>query len=69
MGQLLLVLEPESAIVAASASPSPFRDALREGVKLMTVDLGGGTCDITVNAVSCTKPLTLKQLLPASGGK
>ena len=69
MGQLLLVLEPESAVVAASVSgPPTFRDQLRVGVKLMTVDLGGGTCDITVNAVSSTKPLKLQQLLPASGG-
>ena len=68
MGQLQLVLEPEAAIVAASAPPSPFRDALRVGTKIMTVDLGGGTADITVNEVSGTRPLKLKQLLPASGG-
>jgi hypothetical protein len=69
---LMLALEPEAAVLAAIAECAGV-DRLRfeAGRRLMVVDCGGGTVDITVNEVveaATPGPLALREIAPPSGG-
>jgi len=68
--RLLLALEPEVAVLAAymDMAPGAREGVFKEGSKLMIVDCGGGTVDITVDEVASREPLTLREVAPASGG-
>eukprot|EP00752_Nemacystus_decipiens_P002183 g2078.t1 len=63
---LQLCLEPEAACLAVtSKSASHLAEA---GTKIMVLDCGGGTVDITTHEVISTSPMRLKELLPPTGG-
>lgn len=64
------MLEPECAAIAAvqGIDDPAVRDRFVPGAKLMTLDLGGGTCDVTLCEVRATEPLQLRELMKASGG-
>jgi len=67
--RLLLALEPEAALVASLAALSPAARAdITPGKRLMVVDCGGGTMDITVDEVMSTTPLLLREVAPPGGG-
>jgi len=71
---LSLVLEPESAMVAAfvegarGGGHQQLRGLLKAGFRVMVVDLGGGTLDVTVAEVTSMSPLSMKALLAPGGG-
>jgi Hsp70 protein len=69
---LMLALEPEAAILASIADCAPSERArFTKGTKIMVVDCGGGTVDITVDEVvepAIPGPLELKEISGASGG-
>jgi len=67
--QLQLALEPEGAIIAASMdAPPDVRAKLQVGQRLMVLDCGGGTVDVTVSELQSCDPPRLKEVLPPSGG-
>eukprot|EP00752_Nemacystus_decipiens_P002189 g2083.t2 len=63
---LQLCLEPEAACLAVTSKDAP--NLAEVGKKIMIVDCGGGTVDVTTHEVLCTSPLRLKELLPPTGG-
>jgi len=67
--RLLLALEPEAAVLASIADMAPAaRAEFTPGKRLMVVDCGGGTVDITVDEIAGDRPLSLREVAPASGG-
>ncbi|CAB1107856.1 unnamed protein product [Ectocarpus sp. CCAP 1310/34] len=65
--QLQLCLEPEAACLAVSIKEAPL--LAKAGIKLMIVDCGGGTVDITTHSVESRRPLKLKELATPTGGE
>eukprot|EP00903_Cladosiphon_okamuranus_P013447 g12524.t1 len=63
---LQLCLEPEAACLAVTSKDAPH--LARKGNKIMILDCGGGTVDITTHEVLSMNPLRLKELLPPTGG-
>eukprot|EP00903_Cladosiphon_okamuranus_P013451 g12527.t1 len=63
---LQLCLEPEAACLAVTSMDATR--LVREGNKIMILDCGGGTVDITTHEVLSTNPPRLKELLPPTGG-
>eukprot|EP00903_Cladosiphon_okamuranus_P013449 g12525.t2 len=63
---LQLCLEPEAACLAVTSMDAPH--LAREGNKIMILDCGGGTVDITTHEVLSLNPMRLKELLPPTGG-
>eukprot|EP00752_Nemacystus_decipiens_P002187 g2082.t1 len=63
---LQLCLEPEAACLAVTSIEAP--NLARAGTKVMILDCGGGTVDITTHEVLSMNPLRLKELLPPTGG-
>jgi hypothetical protein len=67
--RLVLALEPEGAAIASMLdAPPATRAQFTVGERIMIIDCGGGTADITVSEVKSAEPLQLKEILPASGG-
>ena len=65
---LLLALEPECALLAAIADAAPpVRESLN-GKRVMILDCGGGTVDITFDEVASLVPLVLREVAPPQGG-
>ena len=64
---LTLCLEPEAACLAVASKDAPHLIA-QTGTKIMVLDCGGGTIDITTHEVVSMNPLRLKELLPPTGG-
>jgi molecular chaperone DnaK (HSP70) len=63
--RLVFALEPEAAVLACiNEEPYPFNPRER----LMVVDCGGGTVDITVHEIVNEKNLRLKEIVPSVGG-
>ena len=63
---LQLCLEPEAACLAMTSIEAP--NLAQAGTKVMILDCGGGTVDITTHEVLSTSPLRLKELRPPTGG-
>lgn len=67
--QMVLVLEPEGAAIASMLDSAPaVREKFAIGKRVMILDCGGGTVDITVSEIVSSRPLQLKEILPADGG-
>lgn len=67
--RLVLALEPEGAIISSMLSSVPeVRPLFVRGSRLMVLDCGGGTVDITVSEVKTADPISAVEILPASGG-
>lgn len=68
--RLVLALEPEGALVATLMdAPAEVRARLRPGAsRIMILDCGGGTVDVTVSELQGSDPPKLKEILPPSGG-
>jgi molecular chaperone DnaK (HSP70) len=67
--RLVLALEPEGAAIASMLdAPPATRAQFKVGERVMIIDCGGGTADITVSEIKSSEPLQLKEILPASGG-
>lgn len=67
--RLQLALEPEGAVIAAMMdAPPQLQKALGIGQRVMILDCGGGTVDVTVSELVDVNPPKLKEILPASGG-
>ncbi|CAM9775580.1 unnamed protein product, partial [Hapterophycus canaliculatus] len=65
--RLRLCLEPEAACLAVTMEDNPLTcDA--EGKKMMVVDCGGGTVDITTYKIASVDPLRLAEVKAPSGG-
>eukprot|EP00803_Ostreobium_quekettii_P011636 evm.model.scf_225.2 EVM.evm.TU.scf_225.2 scf_225:108068-110896(+) len=65
--RLKLALEPECACV--SVQMEKIQGVLSEpGQKLMILDCGGGTIDMTAHQVEAVDPLRLKELMAPAGG-
>ncbi|CAM9668722.1 unnamed protein product, partial [Scytosiphon promiscuus] len=65
--RLRLCLEPEAACLAVTMEDNPLTcDA--EGKKIMIVDCGGGTVDITVYNIVSVDPLRLAEAVAPKGG-
>lgn len=65
--RLKLALEPECACISTQMEPGQgFLSDI--GKKLLIVDCGGGTVDITAHEVVDKKPLRLKELMVPDGG-
>jgi len=66
--RLQLALEPEGAVIAAMMdAPSDLQKQLVIGQRIMILDCGGGTVDVTVSELVDISPPKLKEILPASG--
>lgn len=66
--QLQLCLEPEAACLAVSIKDAPL--LAQVGDKIMILDCGGGTVDITTHYVKSRSPsLMLEELRKATGGE
>ncbi len=69
---LMLALEPEAAVLASIADCAPSeRERFVRGARLMIVDCGGGTVDITVDEIvesASPGPLALCEIHAPSGG-
>lgn len=63
---LVLCLEPEAACLAVNMKGSPV--TVDAGCKIMILDCGGGTVDITTHEVLRRSPLSLKEILAPTGG-
>lgn len=63
---LILCLEPEAACLSVNMVESP--NIIEGGSKVMILDCGGGTVDITTHEVVSTSPLCLKEILAPTGG-
>ena len=63
---LQLCLEPEAACLAVTSEDAS--NLAEVGAKIMILDCGGGTVDITTHEVLSMNPLRLKELLPPTGG-
>lgn len=67
--RLQLALEPEGAIISSTLDASAdVRAKLCVGQRLMVLDCGGGTVDVTVSELLSNDPPRLKEILPPSGG-
>jgi hypothetical protein len=67
--RLQLALEPEGAVIASAMdAPPEVRAKLRVGERVMILDCGGGTVDVTVSEILGQDPPKLKEVLPPSGG-
>ena len=65
---LQLALEPECALIASAVEASAdLQRRLVVGRRVMILDCGGGTVDVTVSEVIRVDPVQLSELLPASG--
>lgn len=64
---LRLCLEPEAACLTVENHHHNIRK-WETGMKLMVLDCGGGTIDITTHSVVSTDPLGLKELEEPAGG-
>ena len=62
---LQLCLEPEAACLTVSLKNAPH--LARNGTKIMILDYGGGTVDITTHEVLSMNPLRPKEPLPPTG--
>ncbi|CAM9758574.1 unnamed protein product, partial [Discosporangium mesarthrocarpum] len=67
MQGLKLCLEPEAACLAVESSNQGV-GAWIPGDKVMVLDCGGGTIDITSHLVECADPLQLSELAEPCGG-
>jgi hypothetical protein len=66
--RLQLALEPEGAVIAAMMdAPPELQRSLGVGQRVMILDCGGGTVDVTVSELVDVSPPKLKEILPASG--
>ena len=63
---LQLCLEPEAACLAVTSIEATR--VAQTGNKIITLDCGGGTVDITTHKVLSMNPFRLKELLPPTGG-
>lgn len=67
--RLQLALEPEGAVISSAMdAPPELRSKLTIGQRLMILDCGGGTVDVTVSELLGSDPPKLKEILPPSGG-
>jgi hypothetical protein len=67
--RLSLALEPEGAIISSAMdAPPDVRAALRVGSRVMVLDCGGGTVDVTVSEILSNDPPKLREILAPSGG-
>jgi len=67
--RLQLALEPEGAVIAASMdAPADVRARLKVGSRIMILDCGGGTVDVTVSELVGAAPPKLREVLAPSGG-
>lgn len=64
--QLRLCLEPEAACLAVSMREAPR--LISAGSKIMILDCGGGTVDITTHTYESGSPLRLKEIALPTGG-
>ena len=64
--KLRLCLEPEAASLAATKDNPLGRDA--KGRKMMIIDCGGGTVDITTHKIVSVEPLQLEEVAAPNGG-
>ncbi|CAM9285911.1 unnamed protein product, partial [Hapterophycus canaliculatus] len=65
--QLQLCLEPEAACLAVNMKEA--RPLIRAGTKIMILDCGGGTVDITTHDIISVHPtLRLREILAPTGG-
>ncbi|CAM9166653.1 unnamed protein product, partial [Scytosiphon promiscuus] len=65
--ELQLCLEPEAACLAVNMREA--RPLTRAGMKVMILDCGGGTIDITTHDISSVHPtLSLREILAPTGG-
>ncbi|CAM9283881.1 unnamed protein product [Hapterophycus canaliculatus] len=65
--KLRLCLEPEAACLAVTRTDNPLT-CEAEGKKMMVVDCGGGTVDITTYNILSVDPLKLAEVKAPSGG-
>jgi hypothetical protein len=67
--RLALALEPEGAIISSALeAPEEVRAKLTVGQRLLVLDCGGGTVDVTVSELVAQDPPRLREILPPSGG-
>jgi hypothetical protein len=67
--RLQLALEPEGALIASSMdAPAELRARLKVGQRVMILDCGGGTVDVTVSELIGANPPKLREVLAPSGG-
>ena len=67
--RLQLALEPEGAVIASALdAPAEIRAKLRVGARVMILDCGGGTVDVTVSELVGANPPKLREILAPSGG-
>lgn len=67
--RLQLALEPEGAVIASAMdAPPEVRAKLRVGARVMILDCGGGTVDVTVSELVGANPPKLREVLAPSGG-
>lgn len=64
--RLVLCLEPEAACLQMIIKDAPGNCEV--GSKVMILDCGGGTVDITCHEILSTDPLSLKEILRPAGG-
>lgn len=65
--KLRLCLEPEAACLAAITKDNPLTIEA-EGRKMMIIDCGGGTVDITAHDIVSVEPLKLAEVAAPNGG-
>jgi len=65
---LLLAPEPECALLAAIAEAAPPVRERFAGRRIMILDSGGGTTDISFDEVGSLRPLVLREVAPPQGG-
>lgn len=65
--KLRLCLEPEAACLAAITKDNPLT-CEAEGKKMMIIDCGGGTVDITAHEIVSVEPLKLAEVAAPNGG-
>jgi hypothetical protein len=67
--RLQLALEPEGAVIASAMdAPADVRAKLKVGQRVMILDCGGGTVDVTVSELVGASPPKLREVLAPSGG-
>jgi molecular chaperone DnaK (HSP70) len=67
--RLILALEPEGAAIASMLGAAPAaRARFCLGERVLVMDCGGGTVDVTVSEIRSEAPLQLKEILHPSGG-
>lgn len=65
--RLRLCLEPEAACLAAITKDNPLKSEAK-GRKMMIIDCGGGTVDITAHEIVTVEPLKLEEVAAPNGG-